>query len=333
MRSLLWCLLLVLCACPGRPNERAANTAPLPPEARAAQFWSEARAIVEGDDPQGAFLVMEAIEDLGGAPDTSLLLRGLSDDDGVVRARAARSYTLTQRQDLEVLRPLLNDADIEARLWAAGGLAKAGDAAARALLEGFVRDPKPFLDASAAAGEEPGGRSFREKSYLLAAGEAMNAAGLPGTPALETALASEYPQVKYPAALALLRSGDARQQSTAREGFSKGFLSARLAVYVFEASQDPRDLEAPAQAYAAALSKKDQAQQVIASWALAKAGVDEVRAGLEEAERSPSVELRFLARWALLSPKSKGAPAAVSKEMLHTPPPSAPGHDPHAHHH
>lgn len=335
--GLYWMLSLSVAGL-GCPASKPVPAAALPPEARQAQFWSEASAILAGDDPQGAYLVMEAAEDLrlpAGAP---LVLRGLTHEESQVRARAARAYLVTQQRDPAPLRPLLDDPDLEAQLWGAGALASLGDATGKERLERFVADPRPFLDATAAAGEEPGGRSFREGSYLAAAGEAMSLAGLPGAPVLARALASSYPQVRYPAALALLRLGDTTQATLVQEGFAKGFLSPRLAVYLYEATQDPAALDAPASAYADALALEDQAQAVVAAWALAKAGVAPVRDTLLSAERAEAVELRFLARWALLTPKTSAPPAVLAPERLRATPglspasQSQPASGPHDHH-
>jgi hypothetical protein len=180
-------LAVFVLSCSGGNATKPRPPAPTPEELRSG-FLADAKAIASGDEPAGVYLVMEAAGDLGLAEALPLLVEGMRSEEPLVRARAAASYGRFPKADAAPLRPRLEDPSFEVRLRAAGALAALGDAGARAFLEGFLKDSKPLLDATAAAGEPPGGRRFREGFYRAVAGEALTLAGGDGKPAIREAL-------------------------------------------------------------------------------------------------------------------------------------------------
>jgi HEAT repeat protein len=325
-------LLALLLSCSGG-TAKPRPPAPTPEELKSG-FLADAKTIVQGDEPAGAYLVMEAVGDLGLQEALPLLTEGMRSEEPLVRARAVASYGRFPKADPAPLKPLLQDSSFEVRLRAAGALAALGDAEARAFLEGFLKDSKPLLDETAAAGEPPGGRLFREGYYRAVAGEALTLAGGDGRPALREALANPYHEARFPAALALAQLGDEAGLALLKEGLESGYVQPRMAVYLYSLSPKAESLAAAIRLYAQARADESTGAAAVAAWALAKANAPEVIPFLEDAARAEALDVRFMARWALLTPRLSQPPPKIDPAQLKaTPAPaSSPSDDPHAGH-
>lgn len=317
--KMILALLLLSCASKGTIEPPPKNFEALRP-----LFWKDCEALSKSQDPQGAYLVAEAVEDLKDEAGLPLLASLASHEEYFVRSRAAQAMLAFPKADASAFQPLLKDDSPEVRFWAAAVFTVRGDKSAQKTLEDFLQDPKPLLEATAAAGEDPGGRAFREAYLTLIASQGLSAAGIDQKARLQALLQNSYPQIRYPAAFALLQFGDKSTTKLLQEGLKKGFVSPRLSAYVYEVEPTPASLESALSLYAQGKAHNNKPTMAIAAWALSKAKVKEVEGFLEENAQDASVELRFLVRWALLTPKGKAPPPSLSAEHFAAPPDSMP---------
>jgi HEAT repeat protein len=317
-------LLLLLCllfACTGK------NTTPktaINLEELRRSFWDDCRTILKSGDGSGAFLVAEAIDDLGDEAGVSILHTLASHEEYIVRARAAQAFLRFPKANPEPFRPLLTDDIAEVRLWGAAVFTMRGDTAAQKTLEDFLQNPEPLLDSTAAAGEDPTGRHFRKGYLTMTAALALTFAKVDKTAILRGLVQHDYAQVRYPSALALAMMGQKEQVAVLQEGLQKGFLSPRASAVLYELSPVPDSLESALSLYAVGKQHEQKALSAVAAYALSKAKVQEVQGFLEENANDASPELRFLVRWALLTPKVNAPAPKLDASHFVAPPDSMP---------
>jgi HEAT repeat protein len=194
-RYLLFLLLFVACTGKNTTPKNAINLDEL-----RSSFWDDCRIILKSGDGQGAFLVAEAIDDLGDEAGVSILNTLATHEEYFVRARAAQAFLRFPKANAAPLRALLTDDIAEVRLWGAAIFTARGDKAAQQVLEDFLQNPEPLLDSTAAAGEDPTGRHFRKGYLTLTAALALTLAKVDKTPLLRELVQHDYSQVRYPSA-------------------------------------------------------------------------------------------------------------------------------------
>jgi hypothetical protein len=318
-RYLLFLLLFVACTGKNTTPKNAINLDEL-----RSSFWSDCQIILKSGDGQGAFLVAEAVDDLGDEAGVPILNTLAMHEEYFVRARAAQAFLRFPKANAELFRPLLTDDIAEVRLWGAAIFTARGDKAAQQVLEDFLQNPEPLLDSTAAAGEDPTGRHFRKGYLTMTAALALTLAKVDKTPLLRALVQHDYSQVRYPSALALAMLGQKEMATVLQEGLQKGFLSPRASAVLYELSPVPASLESALSLYALGQKQGQRAFSAVAAYALSKAKVQEVQAFLEENANDASPELRFLVRWALLTPKVNAPVPALDASHFAAPPDSMP---------
>jgi hypothetical protein len=307
-------------ACTGKSTPKNA----LSLEVIKTSFWEDCREIIKSGDGQGAFLVAEAIDDLGDEAGVPILNTLAAHEEYFVRARAAQAFLHFPKSSAESFRPLLQDDIAEVRLWGAAIFTARGDKEAQKTLEDFLQNPEPLLDSTAAAGEDPTGRHFRKGYLTMTASLALTLAGVDKTPVLQQLTQHDYSQVRYPSALALAMLGKKEVTSIVQEGLEKGFLSPRASAALYELSPVPGSLESALSLYSGGKAHSDKGAMAVAAYALSKAKVQEVQSFLEENVNDAGLEVRFLVRWALLTPKVKAEAPKLDASHFVAPPDSMP---------
>jgi hypothetical protein len=326
MRYLILSLFCLL-ACTGKS---APPKSPIDVAELRRSFWKDCEDILKGGDAQGAFLVAEAIDDLGDEAGVSMLYTLAAHEEYFVRSRAAQAFLRFPKSNADAFRPLMEDDIAEVRLWASAVFAARGDAASKKVLEDFLQDPEPLLTQTAASGEDPTGRNFRRGYLMMTASLAMTLASFDKKDVLRQLTTHEYAQVKYPAALALARFGDASVASLLQEGFRGGAISPKESAWLYSIESKPASLESALQVYSIGKMHDQKAVAAIAAYALSKAKVSEVQSFLEENMNDAALETRFLIRWALLTPKLSAPAPKLDSSHFVAPPHSMPESSPHS---